>query len=445
MSEEPSRAAETVSQAAGQIADRYRLLGRLGSGGMGDVYEGIHVSINRLVAVKVLRPEFGQDPRARQRLEREARIVGALECENVVSMLDFGWFDDGTPYLVMERLRGDDLKSVLKLASRLPVERAVSIALDVCRGLEAAHRAGLVHRDLKPANLFLCRRANGDEICKILDFGIARREGASTSFGASVVGTARYMAPEQIRDDGEVGAATDLYALGALLYECLSGVPVHEASSVEAMLFRVLHQEPTPLREIAPELPAELCAIIERALAKDPQTRFRSAVEFALALRPFARGGAPVAAPDITDSTLDASFEVAPRRTQKGQKKRRVPVFPALLAGATLLALSFGMGQLSGRRSSRADTSAAPPPLLCPASLAPPVTVSAPAPASTHVATPVVDILPPAPVSVPEVRRKVSHAPALAPARAPEAPRKPSPFVASNPYTGASVSIAGER
>ncbi len=269
----------------GDVVDgRYRVTQRLGEGGMGEVYEVEHSRLKRPFALKLLRAELAADSELVARFDREARAVATLHSDHVVSIVDSGTLSDGRPYFVMERLLGQDLKQVLAENERLPVGRAVSMAIDICLGLHAAHSAGLVHRDLKPENVFVTLGDDARERCKLLDFGVVKLTEHDHTRPGALLGTARYMAPEQVAHGSEIGPAADLFALGVVLYRCLAGQHPFAADSLERVLFRVMNDTPPTLG--AP-VPAELAALVNRALAKAPSERPRSALDFARALARF--------------------------------------------------------------------------------------------------------------------------------------------------------------
>ena len=265
--------------------EKYRLNERLGGGGMGTVYRATHLLIDRPVAIKVLSQRFVGDDTAQLRFRREARAAGRMQHPNAVSVTDFGATADGYLYIVMELLEGHTLRDVLMRDAPLDIARAVSIMLQTCAAVAAAHEAGLIHRDLKPANIFIAQRPDTLAVVKVLDFGVAKfavEEQADddyetlTQVGA-LIGTPRYMSPEQCSGSGPVTAASDVYSLGIILYEMLSGAPPFNAETPLAIVFRQVSEPPPPLPASVPE---KLRAIIERALAKDPLKRFANAEEF---------------------------------------------------------------------------------------------------------------------------------------------------------------------
>lgn len=266
---------------------KYRLDERLGGGGMGTVYRATHLLIDRPVAIKVLSQRFVGDSTAKQRFRREARAAGRMHHPNAVSVTDFGATADGYLYIVMELLEGETLRDLLAREAPLDIARAVSIMLQTCAAVGAAHDAGLIHRDLKPANIFIEQRANTPSVIKVLDFGVAKfavEEQADddyqtlTQVGA-IIGTPRYMSPEQCSGSGGVSTASDVYSLGIILYEMLSGMVPFTAETPLAIALRHVSHAPRPLHEIAPSVPQKLEAIAHKALAKLPSDRFADANE----------------------------------------------------------------------------------------------------------------------------------------------------------------------
>lgn len=251
----------------GVLGGRYALAEVLGTGGMASVWRARDEVLGREVAVKVLSPPYAADPGFLARFEREARHAAAVSHPRLVTVFDCG-VDGGTPYLVMELVAGWTLRQVLDETGPLPAGQAAAIAAAVCEGLEAAHAAGLVHRDIKPANIILA----GGEV-KILDFGIARAEGtaAGTATG-TVLGTAAYLSPEQAAGH-PAGPQSDLYSLGCVLFEMLTGSPPFTAESAVGLAYRHVHDDPGPPSARRPGVPAGLDQMTGRLLAKDPAGR----------------------------------------------------------------------------------------------------------------------------------------------------------------------------
>lgn len=280
------------------LAGTYRVVRHLGSGGSSHVYEVEHVRLGKSFAIKLMRGEIDPGRRTAQRFRREARATACVQNEHIVSVVDCGELEDGTPYLVMELLEGQDLRSLLRREGALPARRATHLVLDACRGLSAAHRAGLIHRDLKPENLFVTQRATGQDCCKVLDFGVAKMAASLSTAHGALVGTVRYMAPEQLADGAAVGPATDVYALGAILYECLSGRGVTDAATVPEVMYQIMNVTPVPL---GPPTPEALARLVRRCLDKSPSERPESAVVLARLLercvreRPVVADGSTIA------------------------------------------------------------------------------------------------------------------------------------------------------
>jgi serine/threonine protein kinase len=299
--------ADTVDGGArvGQvIAGKYRLERLLGRGGMGKVYEARHVVVGRRFAVKLLHADVAKGSSALSRFEREARAAGSLESRHIAAVVDFATTAEGHPFLVMEYLTGVNLAQLLLAEGPLAVPRCVELLQQVCRGLEAAHQAGIVHRDLKPDNLLVTKNDDGSELVKILDFGIAKLAGepsAALTRSGAVLGTPFYMAPEQARGEKSVDFRVDLYALGVIAYELLSGKKPHPGDSYNAILAHILTQRVEPLAALRPGLPAALVALIEAAMAPEPAARPSSAAAWAGALGAFAAAAAPTKSADQFD------------------------------------------------------------------------------------------------------------------------------------------------
>jgi eukaryotic-like serine/threonine-protein kinase len=329
-----------VSLEIGTTVDRRYLLKReIARGGAGAVFEAQHIYTQRSVALKLLLPEQSSVPEHRARLLREALALSAARHPGVVAALDAGESEDGVPYLVLELLEGRSLEGILAVRRRIGVAEVVWIGAAICDALGAAHRGGIIHRDIKPSNVFVARDEQGREVVKVFDFGVASVPSAAhklTQVGG-LLGTPEYMAPEQLlaRD---VDGRTDLYAVGVTLYECLAGVVPFEGNFGEVLL-KCSTQPVPPLRQKAPDVTPELSAIIERALSREPDSRFADAQAFAQALRKAApaqpRGsllGIRQGPPPVPARPQVAAVGDAASRAGQPEAPRAVPVPPPLPA-----------------------------------------------------------------------------------------------------------------
>jgi serine/threonine protein kinase len=269
-----------VSATAPQLG-RYRLEEVLGHGGMALVYRAWDDELERPVAVKLLADNLARDEQLRRRFLREARTAARLAHPNIVEIYDSGELD-GRLYIVMEYVEGKTLAEILRGQGPLPPAEATQLALQLCAGLDHAHERGIVHRDIKPQNLLV----QEDDILKIADFGIAKPDGATTLTEAGgIIGTAAYLAPEQL--SGEVVTpAADIYALGVVLYEMLTGRPPYEVETITQLIGRPQDESAPPVRELAPEVPPDLEAVTMRCLARLPRYRPATAADVARQLEP---------------------------------------------------------------------------------------------------------------------------------------------------------------
>ncbi len=274
------------------LAQKYRIDRVLGVGGMGVVVAAHHLALGQSFAIKFLHPQIAREGEAKARFLREARAAAQLRGEHVVRVTDTGALESGTgpdvPFLVMELLDGQSLGTLLRAGRRFGPDESVLYMLQAAEALAEAHRQGMVHRDLKPDNLFLARRADGTPFVKVVDFGISktREEGAlSLTSHNAIMGTPRYMAPEQMRSSKDVDARADVWALGAILYELLAGAPPFDAASITELITQVQLAPHVPLASRVPGLAPALAAVVEGCLQKDPASRIPDTLALARALR----------------------------------------------------------------------------------------------------------------------------------------------------------------
>ncbi|MFZ5890486.1 MAG: serine/threonine-protein kinase [Myxococcota bacterium] len=339
------------------LAGRYRVGGALGRGGMGAVFEGFHVELGRRVAIKTLLSDHVTSEEAIRRFQREAMVAASLESKHIVHVIDWAFGESGAPAIVMEYVNGESLRSVLAREGPISLRRTIYLLVQVCRGLRVAHEAGIIHRDLKPSNLLISKEPDGHEHCTVLDFGVAKTdenwesslESATTHTGA-LVGTLSYMSPEQIRGERGLDARADVYAVGALLYECLGGRRPFEAESPHALIYRVLHEQPTSLLTLRPTLPAEVWRVAARALAKDRTKRFQSVDELAQALNALLANST---ANGVRDTTLtDADHDVRGPLPTRSRRLQLAAVLVFTVCGAAFLAQSRSTGASPPPRTS---------------------------------------------------------------------------------------------
>jgi len=288
------------------IAGKFRIDRTLAEGAMAVVVVATHLHLEQPVALKFLRGNISSDWDALARFTREAQAAAQLKSEHVARVLDVGMTDDGTPYIVMEYLEGHSLADQVETHGVLDVASAVEYAIQTCEGLAEAHARGIVHRDIKPENLFLVERAPGWGTIKILDFGISKvafAEGSNVSTGI-IMGSPCYMSPEQLRSTATVDHRSDIWSLGATLHELLAGAHAFDPSqTLPALVAAILEAPAPPLRQLRPEVPEELAAIVAGCLTKERDQRFQSAAELAMALLPFAPSRARVPAERATSMT----------------------------------------------------------------------------------------------------------------------------------------------
>ena len=298
------------------IAGKYRVDSVVGTGGMGVVLCATHLELGQRVAIKVLTvPEDdARRDEARERFLREGRATAALVSDHVVRVYDVGTLATGAPFMVMELLRGQDLARTLQQRGPLPIELACECVRQAAEAIACAHGQGIVHRDLKPSNLFLTQRSDGSALVKVLDFGISKTTNpelepltGNLTATRSVLGTPFYMSPEQVRDAKKVDVRTDIWSLGLILHELLSGSPAFEGTTLPGVCAAIAADPPAALRLKRSEVPVEVEAIVLRCLEKDPARRFQSARDLVLRLAPWTGRAEGGAASNLNDATIRSS------------------------------------------------------------------------------------------------------------------------------------------
>ncbi|MFO0628822.1 MAG: serine/threonine-protein kinase [Polyangiales bacterium] len=320
------------------INGRFKILSVVARGGMGKVYRAEQSPLGRVVALKVLNPNYSgeNDPEFHKRFFLEASIVARLSHSNTVTLYDYGQTDDGVYFMAMELLEGRTLHRRLRDEGPIDAARALHITLQVCRSLREAHGLGVIHRDLKPANIFLLHRDDDRDFVKVLDFGLVKltdSDGESLTQTGLFMGSPKYMAPEQIRGE-KVSPATDVYSLGVILFEMLTGrVPFDKPNSVNLLMAHV--SDPVPaLTEVKPDLsvPAAVEDLVYRCLSKSPEDRFASMDELIAAIKHTAQGTLPMGA--MLSGTGDFFASLAPPAMSSGEQLARASTPPALPAAS---------------------------------------------------------------------------------------------------------------
>ncbi len=316
---------------------KYDVEERVGEGAMGVVYRAVDPVLKRRVAIKVMSDAFAQNDDLRERFLREAQAAGSLQHPNVITIYDFGDVD-GHPYIAMEFVEGQDVAELIAHQVPLSVVDKLDLAIGVLQGLAYAHKRGIVHRDIKPANI----RVDDEGKARIMDFGVAHLASSNMTKSGVMLGTPSYMAPEQIVG-GKVGPQTDIFSVGAVLYELLTGARPFEGGTLQAVMYRVLSENPAPLSTVAPGLPARLNDVVMRALAKDAVNRYSSALDMAndlIAIR--AAMDASAASPGTLSlrATIESAIEVRKSREIQRSRNRRVVLSSGGVALAAALVLT---------------------------------------------------------------------------------------------------------
>lgn len=301
----------------GEIIDgKYRIIRLLGEGGMGAVYEGENTRIKRTVAIKVLHAAVAEKADVVQRFEREAQAAGRIGSEHIVEVLDLGNLPSGERFMVMEYLDGEDLTGRIKRFKRLSSDQVAPLLHQVLEGLAAAHDAGIIHRDLKPDNIYLTTKAGKQDFVKLLDFGVSKfsaldSEMSMTRTGA-VMGTPYYMSPEQAKG-GKVTNRSDIYAIGVVTYQMLTGRVPFNAGSFNELLFKIALESPEPIEQVVPGISPAFAQLVHRAMDRDPEQRFQSARDFQRALAEVQQSAIPMqAGSDPRASQLDLANPLTP-------------------------------------------------------------------------------------------------------------------------------------
>jgi serine/threonine protein kinase len=363
------------------LAGKYKVESVLGIGGMGIVVAARHIQLDQKVALKFLLPQAMQSPEAVERFQREARSAVRLRSEHVAKVTDVGVLETGAPYMVMEFLAGADLSHVVAATGAITIDEAVHFVLQACEAIAEAHSLGIIHRDLKPQNLFVTRRVDGKPLIKVLDFGISKtldtQAGLSLTRTSSIMGSPLYMSPEQMRSSKNVDARSDIWGLGVILYELLTGRVPFEAEAIPELCLKVVQDPAEPPRSIRPDVPEGLSAVVLKCLEKDPAMRFENVADLAAALEPYTevRGSAdriagtlkiPSRPPMVSISGIGASTNpkagtggTAWGTTQRVlARKKRMP----LIAGGVVAAVAvigvavFAFGHHSGQTSDEKTT-----------------------------------------------------------------------------------------
>jgi serine/threonine-protein kinase len=452
------------------LAGKYRVERVLGMGGMGVVIAALDLALERRVAIKFLLSDAMQNPEVVARFAREARAAVRIQSEHVARVIDVGALPSGAPYMVMEYLEGNDLAHRVAAQGALPVEEAIDYLLQACEAIAEAHALGIVHRDLKPANLILTRRTDGSNFVKVLDFGISKvttgvagsQPDLSLTKTSTVMGSPMYMSPEQMRSTRAVDARADIWALGVILYELISGKVPFEATTMPELCALVLTEPPPALRERCPWVPAAVAVAIDRCLQKDPSTRFANLSEFVNALVEFgpqkARHSAErisrvlraagVPTHSIAPHSAAASGAIAaarpgestntawvPSSTGNTRRKSAVPLI-AVAGTIALGATIVGVLLFHGHPASP-DSAASAAAIASGAVSAEP---AAPASATTVALAPAAPDVVPAPSVSASGRAAASALPTISPAKPAGAPLRASP--AAKPSKGAAAPVA---
>jgi len=326
------------------LQDRYRIVKKIGDGGMGAVYEGEHLMIKRRVAIKVLHPQYAQNEEIRKRFQREAQAATAIGHPNIVEVTDMGKLPDGSAYMVLEFLAGRDWAADISKQGAQPLGKVAHILTQVCEALTAAHGKGIVHRDLKPENVFLIERGGDPDFAKVVDFGISKiagPEGAEHSLTqtGTALGTPYYMSPEQCQGKKDIDQRADIYSMGVMLFQALTAQYPFDDESYPMLVLKICTQSPPLISDYRHDVPPEMQNILHRMLAKDREHRYSSAAEVKAALAPYlGRTDAPMVAqnaPRTSHTGVQALEQAAAGRSATPTGTERLPSAPQMAIPAS--------------------------------------------------------------------------------------------------------------